>query len=196
MASEGPRYPGTVATVAGSAGENSDNWVNPGNISADDGTQATITAASYDAGDQSFRLIGRNFGFTIPAGATIDGLIVEIDRRCFAGAASDFRVQIFDQLGGTFRGDNKAAAATAWPATLAIATYGAANDLWNAAAFLTQAFVTSAGFGIGLSVDADAANTDIGVDFIRMTIHYTAAAGGGTPNTWFYRQTSQGAHFG
>ena len=196
MASEGPKYPGTVETQAGGTGENSDNWVNPGNIVSDNGSEAQITAATFDAGDQSFRLIARNFGFTVPAGATIDGLIVEIDRRRFAGAASDFRVQIYDQGAGAFRGDNKAAAATAWPATLSIATYGASNDLWNAAANLTQAFVTSTAFGIALSVDADAANTDIGVDFIRTTVHYTAAAGGAAPNTWFYRRTSQGAHFG
>ena len=29
-------------------------------------------------------------------GATIDGVVVEIDRRCFAGAARDYRVQLED----------------------------------------------------------------------------------------------------
>lgn len=54
MPSAGPLYPGTVATEVGPSGDN--DWVNPTNVGADDGTEAQITAATYDAVDHSYRL--------------------------------------------------------------------------------------------------------------------------------------------
>src|SRR3972149_9038157 len=109
MDTAGPRYPGTVATEVGPSGAN--DWLTASNVGADDGSEAQITHATYDAGDISFRLRARftNGQFTIPAGATIDGVVVEIDRRCFAGAARDYRVQLEDF--GTLIGSNKAPAA-------------------------------------------------------------------------------------
>lgn len=168
MASQGPFYPGTVTTVSVST-ESANDWLNASNVGADDGTEAQITAATYDAGDISFRLRVSNFGFTIPFGATINGVVVEIDRRCFAGAASDFRVQLLTSSGAVTTGTNKASA-TAWPATSAVATYGSSSDLWGVA--LTPSYLNN-DMQLALSVNADAANTDIGVDFIRMTVYYT-----------------------
>ncbi len=169
MPSDGPRYPGTVATEIGPSGD--DDWVSPTNVSADDGTQAQITAASFDATDQSYRLKATNFGFdaVVPAGATINGITVEIDRRCFAGAAQDQEVRLYDSS-ATLVGDDKQTA-TAWPATLETVSYGGASDTWNAS--LDADDIRSSSFGVALIVLADGANTDIGVDFIRVTVDYT-----------------------
>lgn len=169
MATAGPFYPGTVATEIGPSGDN--DWVNPGNVSADDGTEAQITAATYDANDHSYRLQATNFNFAsvVPAGSTIDGILVEIDRRSFAGAAEDQEVRLYDST-GTLVGDDKQTA-TAWPGTLTVASYGGAADTWNAG--LDAADIRSSGFGVALIVLATAANTDIGVDFIRVTVTYT-----------------------
>lgn len=173
MASQGPRFAGTGATLANAGtSENSDAWVNPGNISADDGSEATITAATYDSPDISELLVVSNFGFSIPEGSAIDGIVVEIERRNSAGAASDNRVQL--ARGTTFAslvGTNKADLPTDWPTATAVATYGSATDTWSAG--LTYADVNSSSFAVMLSVQADAANTDIQVDFIRVTVHYT-----------------------
>jgi hypothetical protein len=173
VASQGPRYP-TIASTVGNAGtsENSDAWSGPGNIVSDNGTEAVITAASYDSPDISQLLFGWTFGFTIPGTATIDGIIVEIDRRNSAGAASDNRVQL--GKGTAFAdlvGDNKADTATDWPTTTAIATYGGSTDLWGTTWTPTE--INASTFSVWLSVQADAANTDIQVDFIRITVHYT-----------------------
>lgn len=168
MASQGPLFPGTVATQAGPSGD--DDWVNPGNISADDGNQATITAASFDAGDDSFELIASNFGFTVPTGSTIDGIIVEVERSNAAGAASDLLVQLRDSTGAKV-GSNKAVAGD-WPTALTLATYGSSSDTWTAG--LDQADIVSTNFGVFFSANADGANTDIGVDFISITVHFTA----------------------
>ena len=173
MATAGPRYPGTVATEIGPSGDN--DWTNASNIGADDGSEAQITAATYDAGDHSYRLKATNFGFSadIPAGSTINGITVEIDRRDFAGDAQDQEVRLYD-ANPSLVGDDKQTA-DSWPTTSAIATYGGASDTWNAG--LTADDVRSSVFGVALIVLANSANTDIGVDFIRVTIDYTPPAG-------------------
>lgn len=176
MASQGPLFPGTAANLsnAGSS-ENTDAWVSPANAGADDGANTSITAASYDTPDISQILVVSNFGFAIPTDATIDGIIAEIERNNAAGAASDNRVQL--AKGTAFAnlvGSNLAATTTDWPAAMAIATYGDAANLWGAT--WTPAEINAATFALFLSVQADAANTDIAVDFIRITVHYTEVA--------------------
>lgn len=174
MASEGPRYPATATNLsnAGSS-EDKDAWVSPTNVGADDGTTASITAASFDSPDISQILVASSFGFTIPGGSTIDGIVVEIDRNNAAGAASDNRVQL--AKGTAFAdlvGANKADTATDWPAALATVSYGTGTtDLWGTT--WTVAEINAPTFAVFLSVQADAANTDVAVDFIRVTVYYT-----------------------
>jgi hypothetical protein len=175
MATEGPRYPGTAASLANAgSSENAEAWVTPGNAGADDGTETVITAPTYDSPDISELLVCSNFGFTtIPDAATILGITVEIDRRNSAGAASDNRVQL--ATGTTFAalvGTNKADTALDWPTATAVATYGGAADTWTAG--LTVAQLKATGFAVFLSAQADAANTDVQVDYVRVTVEYSA----------------------
>ena len=173
MASLGPNFPGTTASLANAGtSENAEAWVNPGNVVSDNGTEATITAATYDTPDISQLLVVSNFGFQVPAGATIRGIVVEIERRDQAiGAASDNRVQL--AKGTTFAslvGSNQADTALDWPTAATVKTYGTSTDLWGTT--WTAAEVNASSFAVMLSVQADAANTDIFVDFIRVTVHY------------------------
>lgn len=173
MATQGPLFPGTVTTEVVGA-ESNDNWLNTGNISADDGAEASLIHPSFDAGVITSRLKAQNFGFTIPAGSTIDGITVEIEKRDQAiGNAQDERVQLLDAAGALV-GDNKGQLTTAWPTAATIISYGGAADTWNATP--TVAMVNDPDFGVVLSVEATAANTDIFVDFIRVTITYTPPA--------------------
>lgn len=176
MPSVGPRYPGTASSYANAGtSENAEAWVNPTNVGADDGSEATITAATYDSPDISQILVASNFGFTIASDATINGITVEIERRDQAiGAASDNRVQL--GKGTAFAnlvGNNKADTATDWPTAVAIATYGSSSDLWGTTWTPTE--INASTFAVHLSVQADAANTDIFVDYIRVTVQYTDA---------------------
>ncbi len=177
MATQGPRFPGTVTSLsnAGSS-ESAEAWVNPTNVTADDGTEATITAATFDTPDISQLLVCSNFGFSIADGYTVDGITVEIERRDQAiGAASDNRVQL--AKGTTFAslvGTNNADTALDWPTAVAVKTYGGAADLWGTT--WTPAEVSASSFCVMLSVQADAANTDIFVDYVRITLTYTIAA--------------------
>src|SRR5438105_4772491 len=107
MASQGPSFPATaiddasVGTVA---------WSNPTNITADDGAGAQGNAAIF--GGLTHWLWGSNFGFTIPAGATIQGILVEWKKKATAGTVVDNQVQI--ALGGTVQGSDYADTSTSW----------------------------------------------------------------------------------
>jgi hypothetical protein len=184
MATAGPLFPGTTANLSNAGtSENAEAWVNPGNVVSDNATEAQITAATYDSPDISQILVCSNFGFAIPAGSTINGITVEIDRRSIiASSGKDFRVQL--AKGTTFAslvGSNKAVPATIWPTSTAVATYGGVSDLWGTT--WTAAEVNASSFALFLSAQANIANADVGVDFVRITVTYTeppAITKGGT----------------
>ena len=67
MASEGPIFP----TVAGTDATGDTDWTGPGNITATDDVYATAALA---AAGTSYDLWGDTFGFSIPSGATVDGI--------------------------------------------------------------------------------------------------------------------------
>lgn len=174
MASSGPRYATSGVTALGGAPETRAPWVNPGNAaqgaSEPSDSEAAVTAANYDAGYTSEQLRLTGYGFSIPDGATINGVTVVVRRRYFAGGpAVDYRVQLWNDAQ---IGDNKALTGTNWPsATLGNQSYGGTADGWNAN--LTAAIVNASTFGVVLSATANGANTDIGVAWISITVEYT-----------------------
>lgn len=173
MATQGPFFPGTMASVLETGDDNA--WVNPTNVAADDGAEAQVTDATFDANDQTSALRCSNFGFTIPTDATVNGITVEVAQRRFAGAARDHQVQLFSTP-GTVIGSNKATA-TVWPAVETVASYGGVADDWSASP--TPTIVNATTFGVQVKAFATAANTDVGIDFVRMTVTYTPRAYGG-----------------
>lgn len=114
------------------------------------------------------------FGFAISGAATIQGIVVGVDRR-----ESGTTLRVFDHSirlvkGGTISGDDKSAGA-AWPSsdTDEYAIYGNSTDLWGLN--WTPADINSPDFGVAISAvkDDSAYNRNAFVDHIRMTIHYS-----------------------
>ncbi len=150
----------------------SDPWGNPGNITADDGLTADcgLTSAST-----SHYLKGTMAGneFTIPAGATIDGVTVSVQRSNDGfDVIKDSAVRLVK--GGAVVGDNKADTATDWGGVEAVVNYGGASDLWGVA--LTDADVNASDFGAAFSAASPGGGDSAYVDYISITIHYTLAA--------------------
>lgn len=170
MASEGPKNPGTAS-----------GWTNSGNAAASDNAYATVAITL--ASTTSITLSLTNFGFAIPAGATIDGVVVEVERKVSSTARNpkDNNVQLIK--GGASQGNNNASGAV-WPTADAYATYGGAADVWGLA--LTVADVNASNFGVLVSVKRDAGakgTTTYSVDHVRITVYYTEAAGGAARQT-------------
>ena len=161
-------YPGTVNTEP-EPGEPEDfgEWQLLNNIRADDGNHAFSVGLT----DYTHRLKATNFSFNIPAGATIDGIMVEIERySTYANRLKDYRVQLLDG-DGNLVGDNKANTSLYWPTSWTNEVYGSYNDTWNISPNVDM--VNDSDFGVVLSVDVEVSGVGH-VDFIRMTTYYTA----------------------
>jgi hypothetical protein len=109
-----------------------------------------------------------NFGFTIPGGSTIEGIVVEIEHKeSGSTVAKDNRVRIVK--GGTIGSTDKASASE-WPTSDAYASYGRFDDLWGETWSSTD--INATDFGVALSAIGLGAGT-ASVDHIRITVYYS-----------------------
>lgn len=172
MASSGPNAPGTLVDDV-SVGTKA--WTNPTNAASSNNVYSTISSTGVTT--TSHYLSATNFGFSIPSGATIDGVVVEYERKASKANALEQVVDATVKLviGGSIVGTNKNSA-TRWSTTEAFFTYGSSSDLWGNT--ITQSDVNSSNFGVVLNVTItnNGKLPTIGgsVDFVRMTIYYTA----------------------
>lgn len=166
MASEGPNSPGTLANNTVWPGN---AWSNPTNAASSDDSRASATVGP----DDTNYLKATNFGFSIPTGATIDGIVVEVERSCaVANDATERRALLVKA--GTVVGSDKSIG-TGIPATDTYKTYGGAADLWGTT--WTAAEVNNSGFGFVFAAQqgVNGPGKTALVDHIRITVYYTEA---------------------
>ena len=165
-ADEGANSPGTMAddaTVGTVA------WSNPDRAKSLADGNATAVLSSLGV---SHYLKATNFGFSIPTGATIDGILAEINKN-FAGGyfPKDNSVKIVTS-DGTLGSEDKANTDN-WPFGTYI-SYGASNDLWNESWSDTD--INDADFGVVISAKDTTGNKLYPfICHIRITVYYTEA---------------------
>jgi hypothetical protein len=168
MATAGPNNPGTMADDA-SVGTRA--WTNPNDAKTDNSAWALATTPT------SHYLVATNFGFAVPSGATIDGIVVRFEKLMASGSGNKDNI-IKLVKGGTISGTDHADTVTAWPT--AVDTYvdhGGPTDLWGLS--LTDSDVNASNFGVALS---KVATGGFGyIDAIWITVYYTAAASTSIP---------------
>lgn len=170
MASQGPNF---VGTAADDASVGATTWSNTGNITAEDASSATTT--TFGGNNRTHYLIGTNCGFSIPSGATIDGIVVEIKKTCnHAGGITDYRVRIVK--GGSIGATDKSSAIQWSKNSLAYTTYGASNDLWGET--WTDTDINASNFGVAISAQSAFFKVSItnSIDAMRITVYYTVAS--------------------
>lgn len=167
---QGANSPGTMAddaTVGTVA------WTNQTNAGASDDSRATTVV---DATEVTHYLKATNFGFTIPVGATINGVVVEIERSCAGSALRAKDSGVYLVKGGTVSGNNKADTSITWPTTDTYKTYGDSSDLWGLT--LNQSDVNASTFGVVISATNVGASLDIfRIDHIRITVYFSTPSG-------------------
>jgi hypothetical protein len=170
MASEGPLYAGT--------GANFDDggvfaWTNATNIQGDTtGTKADCAVTGQDF-DLSQRLRASNFGFDIPATATILGVLVEQERN-FTGDGTNFvdsSVRLL--VAGTEAGSDKGGGGGTYSNTKNIKEFGGAADTWGLS--LTPAQVNASGFGVSFKGSRAGVAFDLTAHCYRVRITVTYA---------------------
>jgi hypothetical protein len=148
------------ATGENNAGIGATAWVNPGNIVSDNNTTTTCTAAA-----SSQYLVARNFGFSIPAGATIKGITVRIGATESSSGTESLNARLQD-ASGTLIGNTKTA--TISGTGEAIYTYGSTSDLWGAT--FTSTTVNDANFGVRFWYTT---SHNMTIDYITVSVEYT-----------------------
>ncbi|MCR4303396.1 MAG: hypothetical protein NUV63_04090, partial [Gallionella sp.] len=156
--------PSTCVTVAGT----NNDWSNAGLAVSSDGNDAT---ASVNDGQRTDYLQCTGYGFTIPAGATINGITVNVERASSNTGTQDFAMRVVKAgvIGTTDR-----STATAYPTTDAYEAHGGAADLWGTTWTVTD--INAANFGAAFASQkpgsAGGART-ISVDHVEITVDYT-----------------------
>jgi hypothetical protein len=166
---------GMVASSTKIAGTGADDatvgtvtWSNPGNITALDGFNAT---ASLSPGTSSHYLKATNFGFAIPATATIVGVVVTSQHPAAALGLQGATAKLVK--GGVISGNVRNASGGLLGSTAE--TFGGSSDLWNVS--LTPTDVNAATFGAVATVtNSQSIALTPTVDAIQITVYYQPLA--------------------
>lgn len=178
MASQGPNFPDSgTSTGTGVA------WTNPGNITADDGTNTTTSLTS--GGVTSAELYASDFDFTIPVGATIDGIEFVIERSNSAGSsgiddgggAEGSADGVYATKDGTYAVGSQLGTGTNWTSTPTAETYGGAAELWGQSWAYTDINATTFGFMMKCRRVAPGGSPVGNVDYVTAKVYYTEVAG-------------------
>lgn len=158
------------------------SWYPEANVALEDTNYATgyMSKAGFCWQSSCYftrALVARDFGFSIPANASITGIEVKVNRMAdTANAVTDTVVQLI--LNSNLIGQNKYNQSF-WPATLATQFYGDSANLWGLTS-LTAADVNDADFGVYIKTQNH--DTDYykqaKIDFVAMKVYYTSS-----PNT-------------
>lgn len=178
--SSGAKNPGKAEDATGTG---TIAWLNPENARLSDGSYAT--AELVGAGESHY-LKATNFGFALPTGSTVVGIIATVKRSSAPQETTpiirDTKVELVK--GGVIGGSNKASAEV-WPmGTDGIAEYGNATDLWGREWLYSD--INASTFGIALAANSVAIVGPDGtarVDAITLSIFYltTGAESGVRP---------------
>ena len=142
FAANATNSPGMVVNT-----EEGSEWSSPENAMASDDAYATNNVGV----DASGALTATNFGFAIPAGAEINGILVEIERETNTTGSlpiSDHSVQIIKSDGSI--GSVNKASTEPWPPTDTYASYGGLGDNWDES--WTPGDINDADFGVILRI--------------------------------------------
>ena len=167
---------GTTGSVAFTG-----SWTNPSNVATSNNTYA-VSGSIANSATTGFLTCTSN-GFSIPSGATIDGLELTVEGKNQISANG---FQLRPQSGEARIWYSGAAIGSATPAGIPnqswttnsdqTKTFGSSTNLWGAT--LTDAIVNDSSFGVRVRFfNANASSQTFSVDLIAITIYYTTSAG-------------------
>ena len=147
-------------------------WVNPGNAQYSDNSYATASLSNSGTQD-SYYLNATGFGFNIPSGSTIQGIVVNVERYTTGSttAINDNSVVLYNN--GVRTVTDKASNSD-WGSSDAIASYGGSGDLWSASWAATD--INNAKFGVAFSAhhhQSVSGTHSANVDHINVTVYYS-----------------------
>lgn len=175
MASQ-TRSPATIISDGNDFGNV--DWSNPGNAASSDNAYATADVGQNN-GSTTYMLIAKNYGFSIPDGATIDGIELNLEAKT-AENGMHYDAHVWGVKAGVIDSDYDIATATTLTTSDAIYTKGGATGLIALGFTAFVADVNGSGFGIALMIQGTSDNdATVSVDHMPLTVYYTPSGGGG-----------------
>lgn len=170
----------SAATIVNDNSVGAIGFDNPGNAAYSDASRASADAILSLFGPGSHYLKATNFGFNIPAYASICGITVEIQKRANGLLGLGEWVQdkeIHIVKGGVIQTAVNYAKAGNWSSSESYHTYGGPNDKWGLTApgALMPADINSGNFGVVIAAQYNALAIVLPsaqVNHIRITVHY------------------------
>lgn len=157
-----------------SYGEASGDWASPENAKAEDGVVSSTQQLNASAACISYYLKATDFGFSIPAQATITGITVEVKKYQTTADSSrqiqDARARIVKD--GTIKNTDRSIAGN-WPMTSTYTVYGGTSDLWGET--WTPSNINNSNFGFAIAAKSgceDYWGPVSYIDHIRVTVSY------------------------
>ena len=172
-------------------------WIDPDNAKTSNDTYTTSTNSStaYDSSSSQY-LVATNLGFSIPTGATINGIVVELEMKANYLDANK-QVSYYNGLSilkessivGT---PENGSSPYQFPTTEAYKTFGSSSSLWGTT--WTSSDINDSGFGIRFKTNLQTNNNwnstsytiIASIDHIRITVYYTEE-GTSTNTTNFFQ---------
>src|SRR3989344_4008352 len=160
----------------------------------DDGSYAEMGSPANNNAI-TYYLMATNFGLSVPTDATIDGILVDVERQSndqVADVVSDYRVRIVKD--GAI-GETDRAKAGFWGFTAnVVTTYGSPTDTWGET--WTPSDINSSDFGFAIAATIGDPAGDARADMIRIKVHYTTAGiRGTTGGVWSFGANASTTNF-
>jgi hypothetical protein len=176
---------GTVSSTTGTViSSSASGWTNVANIYTSNNAYAVAANSSgISNGATTGYLYALGNGFSIPLGATIDGLEIAIEAKN-AVAGTGFRVRpvlsdVFLRYSGADQSPNSPTGVSivSWAGTSdATQTLGSSTASWGAS--LTPTIINDASFGVRVRFqNLNATTQSFSVDRLAITVYYTDSAG-------------------
>jgi uncharacterized protein DUF6701 len=171
------------------AGIGSVAWANTGNAVSSNNSYATATVD----GSTTNYLRCLSYGFNIPAGATILGIEVNVERkssRTQNGGSEDAAMRLVK--GGTIQTTDRSSGTTYTTGDV-VETHGSPTDLWGTT--WAAAEINAANFGAAFAAtkaNGGGNSHAISVDHIQITVYYSIPAVVPTPGNFNAFETSAG----
>lgn len=167
-ADTGDLSPSSGATSGGSGKK----WNNATNIYTSNGSDA-YTYMNSNGGNSEY-LEATGFGFSIPSGATIDGVVATVE--CAASSTNAaYDRDVYLTTDGSSNTGNDQASSTYLNTYDTDFTYGNSTSTWGAT--LTASDVNGSGFGVRFRLRNMSSSRRYGyVDYIAITVYYTAGS--------------------
>jgi hypothetical protein len=153
----------STQSIPGSA----QTWLNPDNVSGSDNIYSWLDDTGSDNESYTDYLVISNFNFNLPAGASIYGIKVDIERSDPNQVTYDYSIRIVKNgnIGSADR-----ASGLAYPATDDYTSFGSNSDLWGES--WAPSDINYSKFGVAISATRKGIGLAGRIDDVKITVYY------------------------